>query len=277
MRCACIDIGSTTTRLLVASWDGALRTVDTARAYTPDDPELLAQVVADQLARAARLGAPVRVVGTAFLRRRPDLVAALPADVEVLSGEDEGRLAFLGATHGRSGTCAVVDVGGGSTEVVVGEAGGTEVAYVASFAVGSGVLVDRCAPLDPPTDACLARLADAAADALAACDAPPAATALAVGGSATAVAHGLCHLGRPQVDRGDAPLTATSLRAALEALREAPAAAVARRTGLHPRRVRLLTGGLSLLAAAAATLDRPLHLAQGGLREGVVLEHLRLL
>src|SRR4051794_37194416 len=144
--CACIDIGSNTTRLLVAEMgqDG-LREVLAQRAFTrlgkgtaPDGsiaPEKIPQlgdVVAAQVAAARRLGVRrLRVVATAAIRRAPNreqLVAAIHraagVDVEVISAEEEARLAFAGATAlldpKPAGSIGVVDVGGGSSELVVG-------------------------------------------------------------------------------------------------------------------------------------------------------------
>ena len=72
----------------------------------------------------------------------------------MLDGEEEARLAFLGATRtlGRPlpGRVAVVDVGGGSTEIAVGTlAGGVE--WATSFAFGSGFLADAYLGGDPPS------------------------------------------------------------------------------------------------------------------------------
>jgi len=144
MRCACIDVGSNTTRLLVADADGAgLREVLQDRAYTrlgaggevpPERVAAIAEAVAGQVRRAAGCGCgSLRVVGTAALREavnRDELVAAIEraagVDVEILSGEAEARLAFAGATRTLpeppAGEVGVVDVGGGSTELVVGTA-----------------------------------------------------------------------------------------------------------------------------------------------------------
>ena len=154
MRCACIDIGSNTTRLLVADVaHGRLAVLVERRAFTRIGRKIdlagaipdaviaeVAAVVAARCAEAAELGAErVRVVATAAIRRaanRDALIAALRAqagaEVAVLSGEDEARLAFLGATSTLSepprGTIAVVDVGGMSTEIAVGTfAGGVDV------------------------------------------------------------------------------------------------------------------------------------------------------
>src|SRR5919107_1749214 len=74
-------------------------------------------------------------------------------EVSILDGQDEARLAFLGATRtlGRAldGTVGVVDVGGGSTEVAIGTVEGG-VTWWASFRLGSGQLADDYLASDPP-------------------------------------------------------------------------------------------------------------------------------
>src|SRR5690349_6896744 len=120
MRCACIDIGSNTTRLLVAECAGGrLERVHEERAFTRIGRALdsesaipaetiasVAEVVARQRSSAEEQGMTVlRVVATAAIRgaaNRAELLAAIRAragvEVVVLSGDDEARLAFHGAT-----------------------------------------------------------------------------------------------------------------------------------------------------------------------------------
>src|SRR3954470_17026379 len=118
VRRACVDIGSKTTRLLVADVeDGELTEVRAERAFTKLAPgqalshrkcREVAELVAGQVARARTDGATsIRVLGTAAIRGAPDgprlcsaISAACGIDVEVLSGEQEAELAFLGATCG---------------------------------------------------------------------------------------------------------------------------------------------------------------------------------
>jgi exopolyphosphatase/guanosine-5'-triphosphate,3'-diphosphate pyrophosphatase len=294
MRCACIDIGSNTTRLLVAERDrvdGGLRELAAERVFTAigaaADPDgtlpaakiaEVADVVAAQAASARRHGAePVRVVATAAIRRAPNrelLVAAVGrtagVELEVLSGEDEARLAFAGAVASLGepppAAVAVVDVGGGSTEVVVGAAG-SRPGWWASLPVGSSSLTGRWVRHDPPSAACLAALHQAAGEAFAAVRPPPAGLALAVGGSATSL---LLLAGAPEPGRG-AELDERSLLAALSALTGEAVAETALRLGLHPERVRVLPAGITLLARASAVFAAPLLIARGGLREGIIL------
>jgi exopolyphosphatase / guanosine-5'-triphosphate,3'-diphosphate pyrophosphatase len=285
VRCACIDIGSNTTRLLVAEAPGGrLRAVLEQRAFTRIGQRIdaegaipgetiaaVAGVVASQRAAARAAGAAhLRVVATAAIRaaaNRDELVAALReragVDVAVLSAADEGRLAFAGATRTLErvpeGTVAVVDVGGLSTEIAVGTLTGG-VSWLRSFPVGSALLVSRCRA-DPPTRADLEAMHAAAAAAFAVADLPRPDHAVAVGGSAAS----LPTLVGPVLDR-------PALERALAKLGAAPAAEVARRHGLAPERAELLPAGILVLDAAARRLGMPLQIGRGGLREGVVLE-----
>lgn len=289
-RCACIDIGSNTTRLLVAEGDGThLREIVAERAFTRlgavgagavGERKIaeVAEVVARQARLASDLGAQsMRVVATAAVRDASDrgaLIAAIAAvcgaTLEILSGEDEARLAFHGAIATLAdpppGLLAVVDVGGGSTELVVGTAAGG-VTWSVSLSVGSSGLTDADLPSDPPTAAEIACLRDKLVGVFAPVEVPAGlAAAYAVGGSATSMRRlfGVA-LERDALSRG------------LQTLVTRPAAEVALRLGLHAERTRLLPAGILLLDAASRCLRAPLRLADGGLREGVVLEQLAAL
>src|ERR1700689_3910203 len=164
MICACIDIGSNTTRLLVAEpADGPLRELLRQRAFTRigkglrrDDriPEKkineVTGVVATQVRLARELGTQtIRAVATAAIREASNqdeftraIAKSCGVEVEVLSDEEEARLAFVGATsaleHPPGGDIAVIDVGGSSSEVAIGTIG-AGVRASSSFRIGSGV------------------------------------------------------------------------------------------------------------------------------------------
>jgi len=286
MRCACVDIGSNTTRLLVADVDGGrLVEVLSQRAFTrlgraltggAAVPEAklaeVCEVVAAQVHAAQALGADrLRVVATAAVRNAGNPGALCGAigeaagrPVDVLSGEEEARLAFLGATatlkRPPDGPVAVLDVGGGSSELAVGTVrGGVE--WWASVPVGSGVLALAHLHSDPPEPGEMRAARAAAAEAFAGVDPPRVDLALAVGGSATS----LRRLVGPV-------LAEDTLGDGLEAICDAPSLEIADRLGLDEERVRLLPAGMLVLAEASRALGGPLEIALGGLREGVVLE-----
>ena len=292
VRCACIDIGSNTTRLLVADVADvagaagrvALAPVVERRAFTQlgracrsggrvpaAAREQLASVVAAQATEARGLGAEaLRVVATAALRRSADglatchaLAQAAGAPVELLSEHDEARLAFAGATCALEASSevplAVADIGGGSAQLVVGTcAGGLR--WSVSLPLGSGDLTGAHLRGDPPAEGELAELRGVVAAALAGVELPPVERALAVGGSATT----LRRLAGPRLDP-------EALRGVLAALVDAPAARVAERFRIAPERARLLPAGIVVLTAVAERLG-PLEIARGGLREGVLHE-----
>ncbi|HEY4280782.1 MAG TPA: hypothetical protein VGM91_21370 [Conexibacter sp.] len=286
MRCACIDIGSNTTRLLVAECaSGVARPLLELRAFTrlgrvarpgeklPDAAvAALAAVVAaqSQAAREAEAQA-LRVVATAALRRVAGgarvcaaLRDAAGVPVDLVGPEEEARLAFAGATAtlrdvAPDAPIAVADVGGGSSELVVGTRA-VGVTWSRSLPLGSGDLADAHLRSDPPSLAELAAVRDKVEAALAGIDVPPASRAVAVGGSATS----LRRLVGPQLD-------AERLGAAVTALAAVPASQLAAVHQLDVVRVHLLPAGILVLAAIAARVG-PLTVANGGLREGVVLE-----
>src|SRR3954468_10752790 len=286
MLCGCIDIGTNTTRVLVAeARDGRLVEVLQRRAFTRLGRGLTAGgriphariaenagVVAEQFALAEQAGArSIRTVATAVIRsaaNREEFCKAMRehggVEVSVLDGEEEARLAFLGATRtlGRPlpGRVAVVDVGGGATEIAVGTlAGGVE--WCASFPFGSGFLADAYLGGDPPSPAELEAVRSYAAAALEEIAPGPIDVAVAVGGSAASL--------RRLVG---AELDPDSLQRALALLSSGPAAGVAFRFDLDVQRVRLMPAGLLALDAAAQALGKPLQIGRGGLREGVLLD-----
>jgi exopolyphosphatase/guanosine-5'-triphosphate,3'-diphosphate pyrophosphatase len=286
VRRACIDIGSNTTRLLVAECDAErLREVYQDRAFTrlgrgiardgTIDESKMAEVVGvvgSQVELARALGSSAILgVATAAIRRAANgdaLVRAIAAEcgleVRILSGEEEARLAFVGAAgmlgHRPAGPLGVVDVGGGSSEIVVGTAP-QDIDWWFSFAIGSGDLADGYLRSDPPRAAELAAARAHLAAALEGVDAPAPIEAVAVGGSATS----MCKLAGTLLD-------VVAFEQAFRLLAAERAAEVARRFALHVERVRLLPAGLLILEAVANLFGTALQIGSGGIREGVLLE-----
>ncbi len=285
MLCAAIDIGSNTTRVLVAEpEDGQLRKVMEQRAYTrigrdskregaiaAEKVAEVAEVVATQVRLAEELGAEaIRTVATAAIREstnRDDVAAEIGrtagVTVDVLSEEEEGRLAFIGATktlgHPVEGDLAVVDVGGASSEIILGTVA-EGVRSVRSFKIGSGSLAEDHLANDPPSASEIRALRDAIGDFFEEVDVPQPDQAVAVGGSATSL--------RKLVGT---VLEYETLERAVRVLSGDPIADVARRFELDPRRVHLLPAGVLVLEKLSEILGQPLQIGKGGLREGVIL------
>jgi exopolyphosphatase / guanosine-5'-triphosphate,3'-diphosphate pyrophosphatase len=165
---AAIDLGSNATRLLVRR-DGRpplrrsrLTHLAEDLAATgelgPGGLERTAAALRDYRALVEQEGVPlVGVVATAAARSatNTDALAAVVADVldaplRVLSADEEARLTFAGVRDAGAtpaGLRLVVDIGGGSTELVVGD---TEPAGAASLDLGSASLTGDQLPSDPP-------------------------------------------------------------------------------------------------------------------------------
>ena len=229
-------------------------------------------VVRSQLGQARDLGSgEVLGVATAAIRRAAngaELVGAIESAcglrVRILSGEDEARLAFAGAAgtldHRPAGALGVVDVGGGSSEVVVGTAP-HGVDWWCSFAIGSGDLSDEYLRSDPPLAAELAAARACIAAALDGVVVPTPLEAVAVGGSATS----LRRLAGSLLDGG-------AFERSFGLLAAERAVEVARRFALDLERVRLLPAGLLILEAVSNLFGTALQVGCGGIREGVLLE-----
>jgi len=185
-RLAAVDVGTNSTRLLVADMEGGRvvaeharemiitrlgKGVDRTGRFDPAALRRTLEVLAGYGATCRRLGVQRRrVVATSATRdagNRQELIdgvrALLGVDTEVLSGEAEAATAYRGATHDLPGEARtlVVDIGGGSTELILGT---RSPEAVVSLDLGCVRLHERHLHTDPPTAAEVAALrADAAA------------------------------------------------------------------------------------------------------------------
>ena len=188
-------------------------------------------------------------------------------EIEVLSEEEEGRLAFVGATktlgHPVEGDIGVVDVGGGSSEIIVGTVV-DGVDWVKSFQIGSGGLTEDFLASDPPSASEIRKLRDHIDDFFDGVEVPKPDQAVAVGGSATSL--------RTLVG---SVLEYETLERGVRVLAGDPVDDVAKRFELDPRRVRILPAGVLLLEKLSELLGQPLQIGKGGLREGIILDLLQ--
>ena len=284
MRVGVIDVGSNTVRLLVATvGGGGVRSLREERRHLGLGEELLLHgrvrrrkldelaVVTAEYARIARkLGVrELETVVTAPGRQADEPTRLLDAlgratagEVRVVSAEEEGRLAFEGAVS-RADTgervVAVCDVGGGSTELVVGTAL-LGPAWVRSVDLGSLRLTAALLLTDPPTREEIDRARTAVRNTFAGLEPPRPELALATGGSARAIARIIGH-----------EYGADELERVLALLASRPAAESAKAFGLRPDRARTLLAGAAILADVSRLLDVPFAPSRGGIREGAAL------
>ena len=180
-RVAAIDCGTNSIRLLIADLAGGRlhdvhremrivrlgQGVDATGQFTPDALARTQSALTDYAALLKRFDvAKVRMVATSATRdaANRDVFFAMTAEVldpavpgaiaEVISGQEEAELSFNGAVGELDSAAApfvVVDLGGGSTEVVVGDGGGVQASFSAD--IGCVRLTERCLHSDPPTAA----------------------------------------------------------------------------------------------------------------------------
>jgi exopolyphosphatase/guanosine-5'-triphosphate,3'-diphosphate pyrophosphatase len=293
-RVAVLDLGTNSTRLVVADVaSGAVRElerrttvtrlgrgVDTSGALAAEAIEEVCATIAEYVDAYAPL-APDGVVaiatsavrdarnGDAFLA---ELRERFALEARIIEGAEEARLTYLGATHDHAAggeepsPTLVVDIGGGSTELVVGA--GTEVSFFDSLQVGVVRHTERHIAHDPPLAAELEALAadvHALIDASLAGAAPEVERGIAVAGTPTSLAaieqeldpydpsrvHGYV-LGLPAIQRMCSSLAAL------------PLAERRQITGLHPERAPMIVAGVVILAQVMRAF---------GLEEVEVSEH----
>jgi len=194
-------------------------------------------------------------------------------EIEIVPGHVEAALAFAGATYGVRGTGLLVnDIGGGSTELVFGDAAGgpphPHVRHARSIDVGSRRVTDGHLASDPPT---ARELADARAWVIAQLEpyfaALPGVTHRSIALAGTVTTLSAIHQGLAEYDPGlvhGSELSRAEIREMLDMMAALPLAARRKVTGLHPGRAGVIVGG-------ALVLDCVLELA--GLDSTTVSEH----
>src|SRR4051812_47111839 len=168
-----VDVGTNSVKLLVAEvaestarpiWEESIQTRLGEGFYPehilqPVPISETAKAVATFAAKAAALGAArPRVVATSAARDAKNQVQLISAiqtasglPVEIITGEQEANYAFLGVTSDprlARRPLMLLDVGGGSTELILAGEGGKQLAV--SFALGTVRLMQEMQPADPP-------------------------------------------------------------------------------------------------------------------------------
>lgn len=288
-RVAVIDIGTNSTRLLVADVAGGVvsqverrstvtrlgRGVDLSGHLSGEAIEDVCSAIGDYVGIIEELGAEtIDAIATSAVRDADNgsaFVAELrerfALSARVLDGEEEARSTYLGATSEAppSEPTLVVDIGGGSTELVVGE--GSEVSFHDSLQAGVVRHSERCISSDPPTAGELEALAtdvrglieDSLGGGVAA------ARGIAVAGTPTSLA--AVELGLEPYDPSRVHghvLALPSIQRMLSRLASAPLAERVEILGLHPDRAPTIVAGVVILVEVMRAFE---------LQEIVVSEH----
>jgi exopolyphosphatase/guanosine-5'-triphosphate,3'-diphosphate pyrophosphatase len=278
---AVVDVGSNSTRLLVADVDGGVsvlerqsrvtrlgRGVDLSGQLADEAIEEACLAIADYVEICRELGAErVAAIATSAVRDASNgdaFVAELrerfALTARVLDGEEEARLTYRGATsEGEpSMPTLVIDIGGGSTEMIVGT--GTEIAFHASLQAGVVRHTERHVSGDPPTAVELEELAGDVrtpiAAALAGHEEARASAGIAVAGTPTSLA--AVELGLEPYDPARVHGHVLSLEAVqhrLSQLASVPLAERAEIPGLHPDRAPTILAGCVILIEAMRAFD----------------------
>jgi exopolyphosphatase/guanosine-5'-triphosphate,3'-diphosphate pyrophosphatase len=283
VRVAIIDVGANTLRLLVAGPSGGrVAAVHEEREQLGLGKEVerdgfisapkiarAAEVARAQTRKARRLGCErVEIVVTSPGRQAANgadfahaLAQAAGVRARILSAEEEGALAWEGAVAALDEvpeTVAVCDVGGGSTQMVVGtRAGGP--AWVRSVDLGSLRLSERLLVSDPPDKEELSQARAEVRRAFASVAPPVAQLGLAAGGTARALR------------RLVGTLDQESLASAVAQLSKLDRVKIGKRLGVAPQRAATLLAGTILFAEVQKRLGIPLGVAGAGVREGCAL------
>ncbi len=276
-RVAVIDVGSNSTRLLIADVDGGVsvlerqsrvtrlgrgvdlsgqladEAIEAACAAIADYVEICRESGAERVAAIATSAVRDASNGDAFVAELRERFALSP---RVLDGEEEARLTYRGATAERppSVPTLVIDIGGGSTEMIVGT--GTEIAFHASLQAGVVRHTERHISGDPPTAVELEALAGDArgliAEALAGAeDNARVAAGVAVAGTPTSLS--AVELGLEPYDPARVHghvLSLATIQRLLSRFASAPLAERAAIPGLHPDRAPTIIAGCVILIEA---------------------------
>jgi exopolyphosphatase / guanosine-5'-triphosphate,3'-diphosphate pyrophosphatase len=275
-RVAVIDVGSNSTRLLVADVDGDVsvlerqsrvtrlgRGVDLSGQLADEAIEAACAAIADYIAICREAGAEkIAAIATSAVRDASngsafiaELRERFALSARVLDGEEEARLTYRGATAKEppATLTLVIDIGGGSTEMIVGT--GSEIAFHASLQAGVVRHTERHISADPPTAVELEALAGDVRtlieDALAGHDEARASAGIAVAGTPTSLA--AAELGLEPYDPARVHGHVLSLETIQHLLSRFASAPLAERTaipGLHPDRAPTIIAGCVILVEA---------------------------
>jgi exopolyphosphatase/guanosine-5'-triphosphate,3'-diphosphate pyrophosphatase len=292
---AAIDIGSNSLLLLVTGDDGTVvhdeaRVVGLGRGlkdrgvFRHDRMDATVEVLKEYAAIAEKLGVPpakVRAVATSASRRALNAATfyaqvqkATGLKVEVISGDEEARLTWMGSIAGLElppGPIMLVDPGGGSTEVILGE--GNQIRSRVSLEIGSVRLTELFLGYDMVDAASFGRMRAEVDAAVAPLVIPtPPRSVVAVAGTATTLC--AAELGLATYDGArvhGATLTIAALRTWIDRLLEANPTQRRAMLAVSPDRAdTLLAGSVILLRILEQARRQAYRVSDKGLRFGAI-------
>ncbi|HEY5483262.1 MAG TPA: Ppx/GppA phosphatase family protein [Propionibacteriaceae bacterium] len=304
MRVAVIDCGTNTIRLLVADPGPGMslievdrrlelvrlgQGVDATRRFHPDALARTFAAVDTYATRIRDLGVDqVRFLATSAARdvsNRDEFFEGvrerLGVDVDVITGDEEARLSFLGALSGgpvAEGPVLVMDVGGGSTELILGDLEGS-VRVARSLDMGSVRIRERFLAGDPPTAAEVAA-ARAFVDGLLDSSGVPiseTATWIGVAGTTTslsALSQGLTAYDRTRVHNSIVGLDEIT-RLSEQLLATPVDEVLAKHPMLQRLRAEVICAGALIVEEVAARVGEPMTVRETDILDGATLELLR--
>lgn len=301
---ACIDVGTNTVKMVIADlsdgkaervWEQSnnTRLGEGMQAQTVHLREVPMRRTADAIAEYARVAQEHKVkalvaVGTAALRDADNsaefverVKKACGVQIDVIAGEEEARLSFLAVRrdpHWRDQThLSVIDIGGGSTEIIHGDSDSDGIASRISLNVGAVKLTERFLRSDPPS---ITQLADANRFVQEEFARVEKSTAAPETGAFVGVGGTLTNLGAMDKGGTTSPEELHGYELTQDALEDhisrlATMTIEERKTlpGLDPRRADIILGGAILLSQALAHAGTPsVSVSTRGLRWGVLYD-----
>jgi exopolyphosphatase/guanosine-5'-triphosphate,3'-diphosphate pyrophosphatase len=299
VRVAAIDVGTNSIRLLVAEPQASLfrdvdrrltitrlgEGVDESKALAPAALERSLACIADYAAICGDLAVEqLRITGTSAVRdalNRDELSSRIKrltgSELEMLTGDDEARLAFLGATSDipESGSTLLIDIGGGSTELVLGA---VEPQQSLSLDIGCVRMQERYLHSDPPNtdelESLRAEVTKTLTGAKRLLEVDPGARFIGVAGTVTQLA--ALYSGLPVYDpevTHHAVLTHGDIRRLARRLASLPLEQRRRISGLVPGRADVIVAGAEILIAALEVFDMAeVLVSEKDILDGLVLE-----
>jgi exopolyphosphatase / guanosine-5'-triphosphate,3'-diphosphate pyrophosphatase len=299
VRFAVIDVGTNSVKLHVGerhagdAWRTVVDRAEVTRlgeglresgTIQPEPLRRTVEAIVGMVGEARRAGAAeIAAVATAGMRiatNREELVVAVRdrcgVGVEVISGEQEARLAYLAATSELDvgkGTLAVFDTGGGSTEFTFGRARRVEERF--SVDVGAAPLTERFGLAGPVSEEQLRAVFEVIGDELGRLDGRrPPSTLVGMGGAVTNLAAVSHHLPRYDADvvHGTV-LDRAEVERQIELYRRHTADQRRQVVGLQPKRAEVILAGACVVRTVLEKLGcDELTVSDRGLRHGLILE-----